>query len=69
MRRAALCLISTLAMAVSLPALAQDTSQNTSAQTPASNPIVTSSVPGAGSGDTPAATVTRVAVATLSVPG
>jgi murein L,D-transpeptidase YcbB/YkuD len=56
MRRAALCLVSTLALAVSVPALAQDTSQNTPAQTPASDPIITSSVPGARGGDTPAAT-------------
>ena len=49
MRRATLCLISTLAVAASLPALgtaqAQDASHNVQAK-PASDPIVTSSIPG-----------------------
>ncbi len=49
MRRATLCLISTLAMAASLPVLgtaeAQDPSHNVQSA-PASSPIVTSSIPG-----------------------
>ena len=56
MRRAALCLVSTLALAASLPAFAQDTSQNVPAATPApaSDPIMTSSIPGARTEDAPA---------------
>ncbi len=48
MRRATLCLLSTLAMTASLPALAQDPSHNQQAapqSSPANAPIVTSSVP------------------------
>jgi murein L,D-transpeptidase YcbB/YkuD len=63
MRRAALCLASTLALAASLPALAQDTSQPAPAATqqpataeaPAADPIVTSSIPGQRTDGAPAA--------------
>jgi murein L,D-transpeptidase YcbB/YkuD len=56
MRRAALCLVSTLALAAALPALAQNTSQPVPGAAPTSDPIITSSVPGGRTDGAPAAT-------------
>jgi L,D-transpeptidase YcbB len=65
MRRAVLCLISTLALAASIPALAQDAPQTgpvatpAPAAAPAADPITTSSVPGARTDGAPTGPATK----------
>jgi murein L,D-transpeptidase YcbB/YkuD len=59
MRRATICLLSTLALAAPLPAVAQDESKNTQpipASAPVSDPIITSSIPDARPAEPGAAT-------------
>ncbi len=72
MRRATICLLSTLALTASLPALAQDTSNNsqpTPVSAPASDPITTSSVPESrATGSTPTETTPPTEAAPAAPP-